>query len=25
VLGGFCVAAAWMLCGLAAARYPRPT
>lgn len=25
VLGGFCVAAAWMLCGLAAAGYPRPT
>jgi membrane-associated phospholipid phosphatase len=25
VLGGFCVAAAWMLCALAAAGYPRPT
>jgi membrane-associated phospholipid phosphatase len=25
VLGGVCVAAAWMLCGLAAAGYPRPT
>jgi len=25
VLGGFCVAAAWMLCGLAATGYPRPT
>jgi membrane-associated phospholipid phosphatase len=25
VIGGFCVAAAWMLCGLAAAGYPRPT
>jgi membrane-associated phospholipid phosphatase len=25
VLGGFCVAAAWMLCVLAVARYPRPT
>ena len=25
LLGGFCVAAAWMLCGLAAAGYPRPT
>ena len=25
VLGGVCVAAAWTLCGLAAAGYPRPT
>jgi membrane-associated phospholipid phosphatase len=25
VLGGICVAAAWMLCALAAAGYPRPT